>query len=100
MAQLNTKRIVRQCMVPGCRNTNSFLVYKTREPWATVTICPECTKEAYFAMHPEQVKRINEAQKDAEIAQNEEPKDATPEQKPKNTAPKKTSTAPKKASAK
>ena len=85
---MNIKPIKRQCMVPGCRNTNSFLVYKTREPWATVTICPECAREAFIAMCPE------EEQKDAEIAQNEEPKDATPVpkvSKPKNTAPKKAS---------
>ena len=52
MAQLNTRRIVRQCFVPGCGNTDSYMVYRGIEPWAKVVICKKCADELNAILNP------------------------------------------------
>lgn len=64
MKNIKAKKITRQCMVPGCGCRDSFMVYRTNEPWATVVICECCAKELYQAITPE------EAQKVAEVTEN------------------------------
>lgn len=92
---MNTKKLRRQCMVPGCRCLDTYLIHKGREPWAKVIICKDCLKGAYDALFPEE--------KDVKIAGISGEKDATtPEKtgenegkiteisKPKKTTAKKT----------
>ena len=52
MRQINTRAIKRQCFVPGCRNLQTFMVYRTVEPWAKVVICEECARELYETFVP------------------------------------------------
>lgn len=52
---MNTKKIRRQCMVPGCRNYDTYMIHKTRDPWPTVIMCKECVVDAYFSLLPEKV---------------------------------------------
>lgn len=48
---MNTRKIRRQCMVPGCRNYETYMIHKTRDPWPTVIMCKECVKDAYFSLN-------------------------------------------------
>lgn len=64
---MKTRKIRRQCMVPGCRNHDSLMIHRTREPWPNVIICEECIKDAFYALCPEQIDEA--AQEDAEVAE-------------------------------
>ncbi len=52
-------------MVPGCRNQDSLMIHRTREPWPNVIICEECIKDAFYALCPDQ---IDEAAQESEEA--------------------------------
>lgn len=52
MRKISTKLIKRQCFVPGCRNMQTFMVFRTVEPWAKVVICEECARELYETFVP------------------------------------------------
>lgn len=50
MKPIKTRRIRRQCLVPGCKNTDSYMVHRTNEPWPTVIMCKECAEDLYKAL--------------------------------------------------
>lgn len=66
MRKIGTKPIKRQCFVPGCRNMQTFMVFRTVEPWAKVVICEECARELYETITP---KEVEETPKVEEIAE-------------------------------
>ncbi len=74
MPKLNTRKIYRQCFVPGCRNCDTVMVYRGNEPWAKVVMCRDCAKELYSELFPEAAEE--KEPKDAEIASDTPPKDA------------------------
>lgn len=66
MLTLRTKKITRQCFVPGCRNINTVMVFRGRDPWAKVVICPDCAKELYKNLFPaEEPENTPEAEKES-----------------------------------
>lgn len=83
---MKTRKIGRQCMVPGCRNHNSYMIHRTREPWPSVIICEKCIEDAFYVLCPEQIQEAE--QEDAEgvvkDAQESEGIDAEAEQEEKN----------------
>ena len=71
MLTLRTKKITRQCFVPGCRNLNTVMVFRGRDPWAKVVICPDCAKELYKNLFPtEETESVSES--DPDVAPEEE----------------------------
>lgn len=86
MAKLNTRKIRRQCFVPGCGNSDTYMVYRGSEPWAKVVICETCAKELYETFVPAKAVKIAEKEgknegiseaKDATIAEKDAEKPAT-----------------------
>lgn len=58
---MNVKKIKRKCGVRGCKNTESFIISKTREMGNSVIMCRDCMLEALKATEgysePEKVKK-------------------------------------------
>lgn len=95
MPKLNTRKIYRQCFVPGCSNTNSYMVYRGSEPWAKVVMCETCAKELYETFVPASAVQIAEKEgknegikeeESAKIARKEAEKDATVSKAPRKKA--------------
>lgn len=93
MRQINTRAIKRQCFVPGCRNLQTYMVYRTVEPWAKVVICEDCARELYKSLIPDEVQKVEETPEnvpdEVQIVPNIEVKE---EQKPVKVTEKKTTT--------
>ena len=47
---MNIRKVKRICGVRGCKNTDSFMISRTREVGNSVIICPECLKEGLKAV--------------------------------------------------
>ena len=60
---MNVKKIKRKCGVRGCKNTESFIISKTREMGGSVIMCRKCLAEASKAAEgyaePEKVKKAS-----------------------------------------
>ncbi len=101
MPKLNTRKIYRQCFVPGCRNCDTVMVYRGNEPWAKVVMCRDCAKELYGELFPEAAEE--KVQEGAKIASDTPPKGANNApanaQKGANASPKTTQNGAKRTSA-
>ncbi len=51
------RKVKRQCFVPGCGNTTSYILTKNPECLAKVVICEECLKKAYLTLFPKSQKK-------------------------------------------
>ena len=56
------KRIKRICGVRGCKNTETFILSRTREVGGSVVMCKSCIEEAFEAVknYKEPVRKKNE----------------------------------------
>ncbi len=98
MSKLNTRKIYRQCFVPGCRNCDTVMVYRGNEPWAKVVMCRDCAKELYGELFPEAGEE--KAQEDANNAPANVQKGAKASPKTAQNGTKKATATTKKASTK
>lgn len=76
--ELKTKRSRLICSVMGCKNTETYFVFKNGVVYNTPNLCKECIKLAYLALCAED--EINEDVKSEEsedITASEEAKDET-----------------------
>lgn len=54
MKEMRLKKIRRQCFVPGCRNTDSVIVTRSREGRVGVVMCRECISDLLFLAFPDE----------------------------------------------
>lgn len=57
MNALKIRKIQRQCFVPGCGHTSSFICSRNMECRATTVLCTECIRDIFAAVYPEEYKR-------------------------------------------
>lgn len=58
MKEMRLKKIRRQCFVPGCRNTDSMIVTRSREGRVGVILCQTCMKELASFVTDEEEKDV------------------------------------------
>ena len=59
---MNIRKIKRQCMMRGCKNTDTYAISKTRE-FGGVILCKECLKSALNMINVQENPKEKELQK-------------------------------------